>query len=99
MTNLQFIALLSPAIGSFVLVILAWLHQNQRISDLRTDSNRHYDEVRSDTNRQFDEMRRDTNRQFDQMNQKLSTLAGDYRTFYGMEQKLEGRVDELSKRQ
>ncbi len=88
MTNLQFVALLSPAIGSFVLVILAWLHQNQRISDLRADTNRHIDDLRADTNRQFD-----------QMNQKLATLAGDYRTFYGMEQKLEGRVDELSKRQ
>ncbi len=37
MTNLQFISLLSTAIGSFVLVILAWLHQNTRLSELRGD--------------------------------------------------------------
>ena len=29
---------------------------------------------------------------------QMETLTSDYRTFYGMEQKLEGRVDELSKR-
>lgn len=31
MTKLQFVALLSPAIGSFVLVILAWMFTNTRI--------------------------------------------------------------------
>ena len=29
---------------------------------------------------------------------QIETLTSDYRNFYGMEQKLEGRVDELSKR-
>lgn len=76
MTKLQFIALLSPSLGSLVLVVLAWMHQNQRLTDLRTDSNRQFDEVKG----------------------ALLTLASDYRHFYGMEQKLEGRVDELSKR-
>lgn len=99
MTNLQFYLLLSPAIASLMLVVLAWLHQNQRISDLRADTNRHFDELRADTNRQFVELRADTNRQFVEVKGVLATLAGDYRTFYGMEQKLEGRVDELSKRQ
>ncbi len=37
MTNVQFISLLSTAIGSFVLVILAWLHQNTRLTDLCGD--------------------------------------------------------------
>lgn len=87
MTNVQFISLLSTAIGSFVLVILAWLHQNQRLSDLRAN-----------TNRQFADSRADTNRQFAEVKTSLATLTSDYQHFYGMEQKLEGRVDELSKR-
>lgn len=105
MTRIQFIALLSPSIGSLVLVILAWLHQNQRLTDLRADTNRQFDDARADTNRQFDDLRRqfhdlrgDTHRQFTEVNGTLATLAADYRNFYGMEQKLEGRVDELSKR-
>ena len=115
MTNLQFYLLLSPAVGSLVLVVLAWLHQNQRLSDLRADTNRHIDDLRSDTNRQFADVNRqfadvnrqfadvhrqfdDVNRQFVEMRAALATLSADYRTFYGMEQKLEGRVDELSKR-
>lgn len=47
MTNLQFISLLSTAIGSFVLVILAWLHQNQRLTDQRIDTQRQFGEVKS----------------------------------------------------
>lgn len=130
MTRMQFIALLTPAVGSFVLVILAWLHQNQRLTDLRSDTNRQFDdtrrqfddtrrqfgdlrsdtnrqfaEFRSDTSRQFDDLRRqfgdlrfDANRQFDEVKQALATLTSDYHNFYGLEQKLEGRVEELSKR-
>ena len=98
MTKLQFISLLSPAVGSFVLVILAWLHQNQRLSDLRSDTNRQFADLRSDTNRQFADLRSDTNRQFDEVKRSLATLTSDYHHFYGMEQKLEGRVDELSRR-
>ena len=45
MTNLQFISLLSTAIGSFVLVILAWLNQNQRLSEFRADVNRQFDKM------------------------------------------------------
>ena len=90
MTNLQFISLLSTAIGSFVLVILAWLHQNQRLTDQRVDTQRQFGEVQ----RQFGEMQR----QFSEVKSSLATLSADYQHFYGMEQKLEGRVDELSKR-
>ena len=83
MTNVQFISLMSTAIGSFVLVILAWLQANQGLGDLRADTSRQY----TDVNRQFGEIRA-----------SLTTLSADYQRFYGMEQKLEGRVDELSKR-
>ena len=45
MTNVQFVTLLSTAIGSFVLVILAWLNQNQRLGDLREDMNRQFNRM------------------------------------------------------
>lgn len=112
MSNVQFISLLSTAIGSFVLVILAWIHQNQRLSDLRMDMSQQFADARADTNRQFTDTRADTNRQFADVQRQftdvqrqftevrgsLATLTEDYQRFYGMEQKLEGRVDELSKR-
>lgn len=47
MTNAQFITLLSTGIGSFVLVILAWINQNQRLGDLREDMNRQFNRVDS----------------------------------------------------
>lgn len=97
MTNLQFISLLSTAIGSFVLVILAWLHQNQRLTDQRVDTQGQFGEVQ----RQFGEVQRqfgDIQRQFGEVKSALATLSTDYQNFYGLEQKLEGRVDELSRR-
>ena len=104
MTNTQFYLLLSPAIGSLVLVVLAWIHQNQRISDLRADTNRQFDNVQrqfENVQRQFENVQRqfdDVNRQLHEVRGSLNTLSSDYHNFYGMEQKLEGRVDELSKR-
>ena len=83
MTKLQFISLLVPAVGSVVLVLLAWLHQNQRFSDLRADMRTQF---------------AGSDRRLDRIEAQMDTLASDYRNFYGMEQKLEGRVDELSKR-
>lgn len=81
---MQFIALLTPAVGSFVLVILAWLHQNQRLTDLRSDTNRQFDDtrrqfgdLRSDTNRQFAEFRSDTSRQFDDLRRQFGDLRFD----------------------
>ncbi len=97
MTNFQFISLLSTAIGSFVLVILAWLHQNQRLTDQRVDTQRQF----GDMQRQFGEVQRqfgDMQRLFGEVKSALATLSADYQNFYGLEQKLEGRVDELSKR-
>ena len=34
MNDLQFFALLTPSVGSLVLVILAWIHSNSRITRL-----------------------------------------------------------------
>lgn len=43
-------------------------------------------------------LRAEMNRQFDGVDRRLGVLEHDYKEFYGMEQKLEGRVEELSKR-
>ena len=93
MTNLQFISLLSTAIGSFVLVILAWINQNQRSTDLRADVNRRFDEVERNTNRKFDEV----NRQFDEVNRRLTLIESDQEQFFAVTGKLDGRIDQLSR--
>ena len=89
MTNLQFISLLSTAIGSFVLVILAWINQNQRSTDLRADVNRQFDEV----NRRFG----DVNRQFEEVSRRLSLIENDQKQFFAVTGKLDGRIDQLSR--
>ncbi len=93
MTNLQFISLLSTAIGSFVLVILAWINQNQRSTDLRADVNRRFDEVERNTDRKFDEV----NRQFDEVNRRLTLIKGNQKQFFAVTGKLDGRIDQLSR--
>ena len=80
MTNLQFTSLLSTAIGSFVLVILAWISQNQRSTDLRADVNRRFDEVERNTDRKFDEV----NRQFDEVSRRLTLIENDQKQFFAV---------------
>ena len=86
MTNVQFISLLSTAIGSFALVMFAWINQNQRSTDLRND-----------VNRQFDEVKRDVHRQFDEVNRRLSLIEGDQKQFFSVTGRLDGRIDQLSR--
>ena len=76
MTNLQFLALLSPSIGSLILVVLAWLHQNTRLADLKADV------------RQFQS----------DVNKRLDTIDSHLMNFYNVSGKLEGRIEELSRR-
>lgn len=100
MTNVQFISLLSTAIGSFVLVILAWINQNQRSTDLRADMNRRFEEAKLNTDRQFDEVNRrfgDIHRQFDEVNRRLTLIEGDQKQFFTVTGKLDGRIDQLSR--
>ena len=91
---MQFIALLIPALGSILLVILAWMQANSRLSDLRTDTHRQFDGL----NRRIDSAEGALDQKISALAGQVTTLASDYRSFYGLEQKLEGRVDELSKR-
>ena len=90
MSKLQFISLLSPAIGSFVLVLLAWMQSNSRLSDLKDNMNQRFEQV----NQRFAAV----DQQFDRMDARLLRIESDQREFYGITRKLEGRIDEISRR-
>ena len=109
MTNVQFISLLTTSISSFVLVILAWIHQNQRLSDLRGDTQRQFADLRGDiqhqfadlrgdTQRQFADQRAETNRQFEAVNSRLVVLEGDLKNFYKEVGRLDGRIEEVARK-
>lgn len=84
MTNLQL--WLGIAIPS-LLVILSWMQTNSRLSDLK-DSFKETIIVR------FNQV----DQRLTQLESRMGHLEADYKDFYGMEKKLEGRVDELSRR-
>ena len=89
MSETQFIALLTPSVGSVVLVILAWLYANSRLSDLRSDTGRHFDGLHKRLDR--------IDSRLDRLDDRLDRVDQDLREFYGSNRKLEGRVDELSR--
>jgi len=101
MSRLETVALLSSSIGSigsFVLVILAWINSNARVSDMNAKFDSKLSDLttdfKSDMHRQFDEV----SRQFGEVNRRLTLIKTDLKQFYGITQKLEGRVDEISRR-
>lgn len=48
MEKLQFIALLTTSVGSFVLVMVAWLYSNARISCIETSMDRNAADLRAE---------------------------------------------------
>ncbi len=87
MSKLQFITLLSPAVGSFVLVILAWMQANVRLADQKEN-----------TNLRFAELQRDMDRQFDRMDARMDRIENDQKQFFNVTGKLDGRIDEIARR-
>ncbi len=87
MTNLQL--WLTIGIPS-LLVLLGWMQTNYRFSDLKENMNQRFSQV--------DQRFSQVDQRFSQVEARLPRLEADYREFYGMEKKLEGRVDELSRR-
>ncbi len=67
MSKLQFISLLAPSVGSFVLVILAWLHSNGRLTDLKESMNRQFDAV---------------DRRFGEINRRLELIEREQKEFF-----------------
>ena len=104
MSKLQFITLLSPAIGSFVLVLLAWMQSNSRLADLKENMNQRFEQMTQrfeQVDQWFEQVTQRfaaVDRQFDRMDARLLRIENDQREFYGITRKLEGRIDEISRR-
>ena len=97
MSKLQFLSLLSPSVGSLVLVMLAWMNSNARLSDLKENMNQRFEQV----NQRFEQVNQRfaaVDRQFERMDARLLRIENDQREFYGVTQKLEGRIDEIARR-
>ena len=87
MTTTQFY--LGIAIPS-ILVILGWLHQNTRLTDLRGDMHRGFDQMAARLDR--------VDNRIDKVDIRLGRIDDDLRNFHGTDKELEGRVNELSAR-
>lgn len=66
-----------------ILILLSWLQTNVRLLDLKENVNQRFQQV---------------DQRFQQLESRLTHLESDYKEFYGLQKKLEGRVDELSRR-
>ena len=77
MSTLQFITLLSPAVGSCVLVILAWMQANTRLTDQKENTNLRFAELQRDMDRQFEQV----NRQITQIGVRMDRIENDQKQF------------------
>lgn len=83
MSKLQFLSLLTPLAGSIVLVILAWMQSNVRLS--RVESS-----LDAAVQKQSADMR--------EVRDSLNAIQNHLMTFYTVTGKLEGRIEELSRK-
>jgi hypothetical protein len=81
-----------------LLILIGWLQTNVRLSDLKaevattkSDLKLEIATTKTDLSKRIEEIRSD-------LGGRIARLELDYREFYGMEKKLEGRVDELSRK-
>ncbi len=97
MSNMQFyFAMAVPSI----LVILSWMQSNARLAWVESGIDR-LDGRIDKLNERMDKFseRLDTlGERIDKLNDRVTSIEGDLRTFYGVTGKLEGRVEELSRR-
>ena len=93
MSRLQFIALLTPGLSSFVLVLLAWIQSNTRMSRIESL-------LDTTVSKQASDMERVTSKQASDMQairDLLRTIHNHLATFSNITARLEGRIDELSR--
>lgn len=83
MSKLQFLSLLTPLAGSIVLVILAWMQSNVRLS--RVESS-------------FDAAVQKQSADMREVRDSLNAIQNHLMTFYTVTGKLEGRIEELSRK-
>ena len=83
MSKLQFIALLTPGMSSAVLFLLAWIQSNVRLSRVEAL-------LGTAISKQSADMR--------DVRESLNTIHNHLMTFYTVTGKLEGRIEELSRK-
>lgn len=86
-------------------VLSGILFNRRDTNELKADMNTKFADMKADTNRQFSEvntkladLKADMNRQFTEVNRRLDIVDSDLKQFHTITGKLEGRVDELSRR-
>ena len=104
MSNLQFIALITSSASSFVLVILAWMYSNARLSRLEAmldNSNAKHESgiagVRLNLDSGLASVRTNHDAHMAEIRNRLASIDNHLMTFYTVTGKLEGRIDELSR--
>ncbi len=94
MNKLQFISLIITAASSFVLVVLAWMQSNVRMSRIENM----LDTVVSRQAADNKEIRDSVAADMKEIRERLSTIDNHLMTFYTITGRLEGRIDEVSRR-
>ncbi len=79
-----------PAVLIIFSVFLGILLNRRDTTILKADIN----SLKADMDKQFDRV----DKRFDVLTARVSALEADYTQFYGMQQKMEGRLDEISSR-
>lgn len=76
MEKLQFIALLTTSIGSFVLVMVAWLYSNTRIGRLETSMDRNTSDLRAEIKSETAQLRSEMS----QIRSEIAQVRSDVRS-------------------
>ena len=101
MNKLQFVSIMVTVASSFVLVVLAWMQSNVCMSRIEAL----IDSVMVRQSSDNKEMRSDLQQvqhsfaaDMKEVRDRLTTIANHLMTFYTITGRLEGRIDELSRR-
>jgi len=74
MTRLEFIALLTPSLGSVILVVLAWIYSNARISRLETTMDRNTADLRAEIKSETSQLRAEIKSETSQLRAEIISL-------------------------
>ncbi len=94
MNKLQFVSIMVTVASSFVLVVLAWMQSNVRMSRLKTMLDSSITRQSAD----MKEVRENRTSDMKEIRDRLTTIDNHLMTFYTVTGKLEGSIDELSRR-
>lgn len=105
MSKLQFVSIIVTAASSFVLVILAWMQSNVRMSRIESlldaGANRQaadMKEIRERITSDVQDLQGQWSADMKEIRERLTIIDNHLMTFYTVTGRLEGRIDELSRR-